>query len=88
MTGPEANHWMQATPGYARCLFLSQRPGAPDPGRSAIHSAGGLSPAWPWFGRSLDSIPAPSRHTRGRCGISPVAGRCRVPNQSVQATAS
>ena len=29
------NIWVQATPGYAFCLFLRQWPGAPDPGRSA-----------------------------------------------------
>lgn len=29
------NHWVQATPDLAGVLFLSQQPGAPDPGRSA-----------------------------------------------------
>jgi hypothetical protein len=28
-----ANHWVLATPGYARLLFESQGPGAPDPER-------------------------------------------------------
>ena len=28
-----AHHWVQATPGCAFCLFLSQWPGAPDPAR-------------------------------------------------------
>lgn len=28
-----ANHWVQATLGCAFCLFLSQRPCAPDPER-------------------------------------------------------
>jgi hypothetical protein len=28
------NQWVQATPDYAVSLLLSQRPGAPDPGRS------------------------------------------------------
>ena len=27
------NNWVQATPGYACVSFLSQGPGAPDPGR-------------------------------------------------------
>jgi hypothetical protein len=27
------NHWVQATPDYARLLILSQRSGAPDPRR-------------------------------------------------------
>ena len=30
-----SNHCVQATPGCALCLFLSQRPGAPDAERSA-----------------------------------------------------
>ena len=30
------NHWVQATPGFAYCLCLSQWPGAPDPGRWAL----------------------------------------------------
>jgi hypothetical protein len=29
------NIWVQATPGYALLFSLSQRPGAPDPARSA-----------------------------------------------------
>jgi hypothetical protein len=30
------NNWVQATSGYALCLFLSRRPGAPDPTRSPM----------------------------------------------------
>jgi len=26
----QSNYWVQATPGCASCLFLSQRPGAPE----------------------------------------------------------
>jgi hypothetical protein len=32
---PNGNNWVQATPGYASCLYLSQWAGAPDPERSA-----------------------------------------------------
>jgi hypothetical protein len=28
-----SNNWVQATPEYALCLFLSQGSGAPDPAR-------------------------------------------------------
>ena len=34
-----ANNWVQATPDYAFCEFLSRWPGAPDPRRSAKESA-------------------------------------------------
>ena len=30
---PTAPNWVQAAPGCALCLFLSQVPGAPDPER-------------------------------------------------------
>ena len=33
MASPPLNHWVQATPGCAFCLFPSQCPGAPDPYR-------------------------------------------------------
>src|SRR5436190_10858439 len=50
-----SNHWVQATPDCAFLFFLSQRPGAPDPGfelmthRRSIGHATTICLLWGWL---------------------------------------